>query len=265
MLSRSALSTFVLSFALVALAEVTPLAPGPGDIFQQGGTCTISWNPDATGTWTTLNIELMTGDNFNMVHLTTVATVDGTTSPGAFSYPCPAVTPSAPIYFYQFSTPSAPTTTTWTGRFTIADSTGNTVPAPNQKQPDGEPIPWGTGALTDPSTAKPAPPYLHGGNTTSPGTGSNSTSAAPSSSMMVLSPTSSAVPSSFFAGAGTSTRQAAFDTGSDSAAGATSTGTGTSSSGSSSGGALALGTVSARAAQAGVALAVIAGTFTFLV
>ena len=70
MLSRSAFSTLVLSFALVALAEVTPTNPGPGDVFQQGGSCTIGWNPDTTGTWKTLNIELMTGDNFNMVHLT---------------------------------------------------------------------------------------------------------------------------------------------------------------------------------------------------
>jgi len=70
MLFRSAFSTFVLSFALVALAEVTPLEPGPGNVFQQGGTCTISWTPDTAGTWKTLNIELMTGDNIDMVHLT---------------------------------------------------------------------------------------------------------------------------------------------------------------------------------------------------
>jgi len=70
MLSRSAFSTFVLSFALVALADVTPTEPGPGDVFQQGGSCTIGWSPDQTGTWKELNIELMTGDNFNMVHLT---------------------------------------------------------------------------------------------------------------------------------------------------------------------------------------------------
>ena len=70
MLSRSAFSTFVLSFALAALADVTPTEPGPGDVFQQGGSCTIGWNPDQTGTWKELNIELMTGDNFNMVHLT---------------------------------------------------------------------------------------------------------------------------------------------------------------------------------------------------
>jgi hypothetical protein len=243
---------------LVALADVTPTDPSPGQVFQPGAPCSIAWNPDTTGTWKTLYIELMTGDNLNMVHLTTVATVDGTTSPGTFSYPCPAVTLAAPVYFYQFSSPSS-STKTWTGRFTISDASGHTVPAPNPTQPNGQAIPWGTGALVDPSKAVAAPA---GGNTTTTGTSTNSTSA---------SPLSSAGPSAVSNAPSTSplvASQSGFATQSASgvaAAASASAGNTTTSSGSNSGGALVLGTVSTRAANAGVALAVIAGTFMFLV
>lgn len=268
MFSRSAFSTLFLSIALVALADVTPTDPSPGQVFQAGAACAIAWNPDTTGTWKTLNIELMTGDNNNMIHLTTVGTVDGTASPGTFSFPCPAVTPAAPIYFYQFSSPAA-TDKQWTGRFTITSVAGQTVPAPNQVQPDGQAIPWGTGALVDPSKAVPAPSYLNGGNPTSP-TGNttiaNATPAVPTSNTMVVKSsavlpgaTTPATPQ--FASASDSTP----GTAADSAAGASGTGSSRSSSSSSnSGGALVLGTVSARAAQAGVALAAIAGTFMFM-
>ncbi len=70
MLSRLVLPTFILSAVLVALADPTPSEPGPGEIFNEGSTCHIAWTPDASGVWKTLNIELMTGDNLNMVHLT---------------------------------------------------------------------------------------------------------------------------------------------------------------------------------------------------
>ncbi|KAI0291024.1 hypothetical protein B0F90DRAFT_1596377, partial [Multifurca ochricompacta] len=180
--------TFILSVALVASADPTPSEPGPGQIFNEGLTCHIAWTPDPTGNWKTLNIELMTGDNFNMVHLTTVATVDGTTSPGTYDYPCPGVTPHAPIYFYQFTSPTSPNRT-WTGRFTITDSTGAIVAPSNPTQPNGQPIPWGTGALADPSKAVPAPPYLTGGSTNS-----NATSSTLISGTSSLAP-SSAVPS----------------------------------------------------------------------
>ena len=68
------------------------------------------------------------------------------------------VTPNAAIYFYQFSTPALPTNLTWTTRFTIASASGATVPSPNQTQPDGQAIPWGTGSLTNPASASPPPP-----------------------------------------------------------------------------------------------------------
>jgi hypothetical protein len=88
-----------------------------------------------------------------------VATVDGTdASNNTFKYPCPGVTPNAPIFFYQFTSPFAPlSATTWTTRFTIADASGSIVAAPNATQPGGQAIPWGNAALTDPSTAVAAP------------------------------------------------------------------------------------------------------------
>ncbi|KAA1470106.1 hypothetical protein DENSPDRAFT_741982, partial [Dentipellis sp. KUC8613] len=124
-----------------------PTEPGPGEVFKEGQTCHIAWDPDTTGTWKTMNIELMTGNNFAMVHLTTVAVnIDGTTGTGTFDYNCPAVTDHSGIYFYQFTSPSSPTKI-WTTRFTIADPTGKTNPAPNATEPDGSAIPWGNGAL----------------------------------------------------------------------------------------------------------------------
>ncbi|KAH9017021.1 hypothetical protein EDB84DRAFT_1522710 [Lactarius hengduanensis] len=263
MLSHLALPTFILSAVLVAMADPTPSEPGPGDIFNEGSTCHIAWTPDASGVWKTLNIELMTGDNFNMVHLTTVATVDGTASPGTFDYPCPTVTLHSPVYFYQFTSPAAPNRT-WTGRFAIADSTGTTVPPPNSVQPNGQPIAWGTGALADPSKAVPAPSYLTGSSSS---TGSaSSTSGTGVSTPIVLSTTGLSTSST----TGVSTKSSALSTSSlsSSSSGSPAASSGTSnpstSTNSNSAGGLVVGAVSTRATQAGVALAVIAATFTFI-
>ena len=68
----NALALFALLPALVlrAFADPVPSTPGPGDVYNQGASCVIEWSLDTNGTWTTMNIELMTGDNTNMVHLT---------------------------------------------------------------------------------------------------------------------------------------------------------------------------------------------------
>lgn len=142
--------------AVAVRADPNPEEPSPGDVFNEGSTCNVSWDPDTSGVWTTMNIELMCGDNFNMVYMTTVATVDGTdATKTSFSYPCPQVTPNSPIYFYQFTSPNS-ANETWTGRFAIADASGSTTPAANATQPDGEQIPWGIGKLVD-ETAAPEP------------------------------------------------------------------------------------------------------------
>lgn len=71
MFSASFLATIVAaSLALVARADPVPSEPGPGDIFNQGANCPISWDVDPTGVWTTMNIELMSGSNSKMNHIT---------------------------------------------------------------------------------------------------------------------------------------------------------------------------------------------------
>ncbi|KAI9440836.1 hypothetical protein H4582DRAFT_1811769 [Lactarius indigo] len=245
------------------MADPTPLGPGPGDIFNEGSTCHITWTPDASGVWKTLNIELMTGDNFNMVHLTTVATVDGTASPGTFDYPCPAVTLHSAVYFYQFTSPAAPNRT-WTGRFAIVDSTGTTVPPPNSVQPNGQQIPWGTGALADPSKAVSAPSYLTGAsNSTGP---ASSTSGTGVTSPIVPSTTglSTSITTGFSTTSSTLSTSKLSSSSSDSPAASSSTSSPSTSTNNNSAGGLVVGAASTRATQAGVALAVIAATFTFI-
>ena len=76
---RQIIPTMLSSFFLVTLfaalavrADPDPSEPGPGSVYNEGSTCHISWDPDTTGTWKTMNIELMCGDNYNMIHLTSV-------------------------------------------------------------------------------------------------------------------------------------------------------------------------------------------------
>ncbi|KAG2057590.1 hypothetical protein BDR06DRAFT_186409 [Suillus hirtellus] len=149
MFAALALTILASSAALFANADPDPTNPGPGDVFIEGQACSMSWNPDTTGVWKTMIIQLKTGDNFDMVNLTTVGTVDGTdATKTSFSYPCPQVTPHSPIYFYQFSSPAS-ANSVWTGRFTITDSVTDIVPATESTQSDGSAIPWGTGSLVN--------------------------------------------------------------------------------------------------------------------
>ena len=66
---RSIIATAtVLSSALLgARADPVPNTPDTG---ITGKTCTITWAEDTTGNWGETAIELMTGDNQAMVHLT---------------------------------------------------------------------------------------------------------------------------------------------------------------------------------------------------
>ena len=69
MYSTSAvLATLVLGAAFVR-ADPTPNTPAPGDVYNEGAQCTGAWAPDTTGTWTVMNIELMTGNNEAMQFL----------------------------------------------------------------------------------------------------------------------------------------------------------------------------------------------------
>ncbi|KAJ6581067.1 hypothetical protein B0H19DRAFT_1113499 [Mycena capillaripes] len=179
------------SAILRSQAIVDPNEPGPGESFNQGTTCHIGWAGDDSGTdaWKNMAIELMSGPNEAMVHLTTVAqNQDGSTT-GVFDYPCPEVTPNSQIYFYQFS--AAKQNFTWTGRFTIAGTDGSSTP-PTESGPaldaQKNPVLWGKGALVDPSTAVAAPTFdsTTTDNSTSasgsgPSSSSNSAPVTPSS------------------------------------------------------------------------------------
>jgi len=141
-----------------------------------------------------MNIELMAGPNLNMQHLSTVASnIDGTDpSKNTFSYLCLDVTPHAPIYFYQFTSPKAPNTT-WTTRFTIAGSDGSKTNAPNATQPDGSAIPWGFATLTDPSQAVAAPAKPGSGSASAPAGNSAASLAASTPSVAPSTPSISAI------------------------------------------------------------------------
>jgi len=166
------------SAAILAQADVSPNEPAPGDSFNEGAQCSIAWDGDSSGSdiWKNMSIELMTGSNNPMTHLTTVATGQDGSVAGTFSYTCPQVTPNSPIYFYQFSSCTA-SNMTWTGRFSIAGTDGSTTPATQTAQFDGQPISFGTGALADPSSATAAPTCSGSANGTS-SSGSSAVSGA---------------------------------------------------------------------------------------
>ncbi|OJT03289.1 hypothetical protein TRAPUB_6067 [Trametes pubescens] len=235
--------------AAAATGTVVPTAPGPGDVFKQGGDCTFSWTPDPSGTWKQTDVELMTGDNFNMVFITSafsslrardgvgdadgdagaaaITSFDGTdASKTTFSYPCPEVTPNSAIYFYQFSSPAVPDRQ-WTTRFTIADASGASTPPTNATQPGAPPgstpIPWGTGALVDPSKVVAAPSYL--GIPSAPGASGSGTASVSASATASASSASASGSSASSAASVTVTASV----GSSSGAGAGSTTEGTTS------------------------------------
>ncbi|KAG6885758.1 hypothetical protein C0993_010270 [Termitomyces sp. T159_Od127] len=192
MFATFALTALLASASLLRVrADVTPSDPGPGVVYKAGGTCHIEWVGDKSSptAWKNMAIQLMTGDNLNMIHLTTVATgLDGTAD-GTFDHTCPSVSPNSAIYFYQFTAPNAPVKQ-WTTRFTIASAAGATTPPTNNTQPGGDQIPWGTGALSDPSTAVPPPSFT--ASSSAPGS-TISASSLPSASVPLGSLTSSVV------------------------------------------------------------------------
>lgn len=53
-------------------AEVSPNEPGPGSVFNAGSKCRIVWQADTTSTtaWKGMAIQLMSGSNLGMVHIT---------------------------------------------------------------------------------------------------------------------------------------------------------------------------------------------------
>lgn len=182
------------TLAGTAYADVTPDVPGPGVVYKVGGNCHTEWIGDTASptAWENMAIELMTGDNFNMIHLTTVATgLDGTKD-GKFDHPCPNVNPNSAVYFYQYSAPGA-TTKQWTTRFAIASASGQTTPPTQATQPGtNAPIPWGTGQLVDASSATPPPDFSNtGGSSAAPSStppAGNNVSSSTTSGAPVVTP-----------------------------------------------------------------------------
>ncbi|KAK0501799.1 hypothetical protein EDD18DRAFT_1144430 [Armillaria luteobubalina] len=180
----------VVSAIIGVYADVTPTVPGPGDSYDEGASCVIAWTGDKSSTtaWKNMAIELMSGSNTAMVHITTVATGQDGTVDGTYNYTCPNVTPNSAIYFYQFTAPASPNTT-WVTRFTIAGVDGTSTAPANSLQPDGSAIPWGVGALVDPSLAVAAPSFSSNSSSSVVTTASFATSSAIVSTTKVLTTT----------------------------------------------------------------------------
>jgi hypothetical protein len=88
----------------------------------------------------------------------------------SYNWSCPSVSPPAPIYFYQFSSPYS-TEPFWSGRFTIAAADGQTVAAPEVQFPGehgGPPIStlWGN-ATIDQADVSPSPTFTSGASSSS--------------------------------------------------------------------------------------------------
>ena len=105
----------------------------------------------------------MSGSNKAMVFVGNVATqLDGTIgSPIPYAWSCPDVDSNSPIYFYAFSNNNNGTASDiiYSQRFTIASPTGESAPAENPTQPDGQPTSWGIGHIKH-SPAPDPPPAL---------------------------------------------------------------------------------------------------------
>ena len=195
---------------------------------------------------------------------TAVASFDGTdTTKTTYSYPCPEVVPNSAIYFYQFNTPAAPKNLTWTTRFTIAAADGSTTPPANATQPNGDKIPWGIGALVDPSKATPIPSYLNASTASNSSTTATTTTTSATSSASSSTSTSSSSSSALMTTTSDSQTSAQAQTVTQTSTVDPSTSTDSSSSGSSTGqGNNALGG-SARASFGAAALAMCATAAAF--
>jgi len=223
---RALAALLALSSSFFVRGDVTPSEPGPGSTFNAGSTCRITWQGDADSrtAWRDMAIELMSGSNLDMEHITSnfefffcsrmkltflpsaVATNQDGSRDSSFEYQCPEVTPNSAIYFYQFTSPHT-ITKTWTTRFTIASSSGSSTPPANPRQPgSNDPIPWGIGHLVDQSKALPPPSFTSSGNSSSTGLSSTVSSSSRGVNTQLRASTTTSTSSS---SSGTSSAQSA--------------------------------------------------------
>ena len=73
MFSKAFFAAFVATLAAVSHAEPVPSEPSPGSKFNAGATCHIAWDVDTSGTWKQMSIELMSGSNLAMNHITSTS------------------------------------------------------------------------------------------------------------------------------------------------------------------------------------------------
>lgn len=162
-------STFTLLTLLAAsaAAQMVPTSPDGSTVARIGSELTTLWEKDASGVWDDVTIQLMSGDNFNMIPVTTLTTGIDATSLTSYTFTVPSVSPTSAIYFLQF-TPGTGNISdvTWTTRFTIAAADGSTTPPANSVQPNGASIPWGVGSLTNGASSGGAPADSGNGTTT---------------------------------------------------------------------------------------------------
>ncbi|KAI4520927.1 hypothetical protein K525DRAFT_248200 [Schizophyllum commune Loenen D] len=262
-------AVLAVSAASVVRADVTPTDPGPGSSFTAGKECTFNWDPDtdSAGAWKSFTVELMSGGNQAMNHITTVATdLDGTQK-GTHSWTCPELEPYSAIYFYQFSSCDSENKT-WTTRFTITSPSGETTDPEHATQDDGSAIPWGTGKLVDEASAVALPSCDgNAGNATTPASGAASGAASATDSGAASSAAASGAASSTGGAAASSggvspaEAQAATNTALNAATSGAATGTADAAASTQSNDALP---IQARAWQAAGALGASALAFTFM-
>ena len=132
-------------------------------------------------------LDLMSGSNSNMTLVANVAEdLDGTDpSLSPYTWTCPDVDPYSTIYFYQFNAAADKSSPAWTTRFTvrtpvkkdrsrspltdlvaqITSSAGETTAPPHNKQPNGDSIPWGIGAMRSGSSVTSREKHSSSGST----------------------------------------------------------------------------------------------------
>lgn len=86
MFSLTSLACAALALAALGQAAITPTSPDGSTVVRAGSTLTALWTADSTGMWNDTQIQLMTGDNFQ-VGLVVFASGNGHTK-GSLSSLC---------------------------------------------------------------------------------------------------------------------------------------------------------------------------------
>ncbi|KAL7340615.1 concanavalin A-like lectin/glucanase domain-containing protein [Rhodotorula toruloides] len=195
-LSTSRALALFASLVAVANAAVAPTEPSNAkQVFTAGQKCSFKYDLDKTGEWTSMDVDLMTGDNLHMARPPPRSACAGSTAPretGDTRSPVLRSTrrrrsTSTSRRDLEFTMNG--TDPVWTTRFTLASPTNETVDAPYSKQFDGSDVPWGVGRLISAAPVSsgshndtPGPPYWFTQGWPSQSTASASSASASSAS-----------------------------------------------------------------------------------